>query len=411
MNRLAVIVARLAWRNLWRNYRRTLIMISAVTVGAWAIIFMTALMRGMVNDMVRDGIESLPGHVQAHNPGFRDDPSVASLLSSGDAEIAARLDGAGLRAWATRVNVPAVVSSERATRGVTLIGIDPLGERGLSFLADAMADGRALRDADDDGLVLGRKLLAELETEVGKRVVVMSQDPANEIVDRGFRVGGGFDTGLDQLEEAMVFTGKHAAQALLGIEGRVTELAVLGNDFRAVDGLVAQVRALLPEDTEVLPWYELDRYIGAMLDVMDGFVLVWIVVIFIALSFGVVNTLVMAIFERTREIGLMLALGMRPSGILLQVVCESLILLAIGLALGTGLAWATVLPLRGGIDISSVARGMEMFGAGSTLYPELLWRDVRLAVGVVLLLGFVASLPPAWRASRYRPVEALTRSA
>ena len=100
---------------------------------------------------------------------------------------------------------------------------------------------------------------------------------------------------------------------------------------------------------------------------MDGFVLVWIVVIFIALSFGLVNTLVMAVFERVREIGLMLALGLKPAGILLQIVMESLILLAIGLVLGTTLAWLTILPLEDGIDISAVAQGMEMFGAASVL--------------------------------------------
>ena len=146
-----------------------------------------------------------------------------------------------------------------------------------------------------------------------------------------------------------------------------------------------------------------------MLGVMDGFVLVWTVVIFLALSFGLVNTLVMAVFERVREIGLMLALGMRPVSILAQVVIESLLLLVIGLAVGTLLAWLTILPLESGIDISIVAEGMEMFGSSSILYPELTIEDVVLANVVVLVLGFLASLSPAWRASRYDPIEALTK--
>jgi ABC-type lipoprotein release transport system permease subunit len=146
-----------------------------------------------------------------------------------------------------------------------------------------------------------------------------------------------------------------------------------------------------------------------MLGVMDGFILVWTVVIFLALSFGLVNTLVMAVFERVREIGLMLALGMRPMSILAQVVIESLLLLVIGLAVGTLLAWLTILPLESGIDISIVAEGMEMFGSSSILYPELTIEDVLLANVVVLVLGFFASLSPAWRASRYDPIEALTK--
>ena len=146
-----------------------------------------------------------------------------------------------------------------------------------------------------------------------------------------------------------------------------------------------------------------------MLAAMDGFVVIWIVVVFLALSFGLVNTLVMAVFERVREIGLMLALGMTPRDILSQIVSESFLLLAIGLALGDLLAWATIRPLEGGIDVSIVGEGMEMFGAASVLYPALYLSDVVLANVIVLVLGFVASLSPAWRASRYEPVEAITK--
>jgi len=159
----------------------------------------------------------------------------------------------------------------------------------------------------------------------------------------------------------------------------------------------------------VLPWYELNRYLSSMLGVMDGFVLVWIVVIFLALSFGLVNTLIMAVFERVREIGLMMALGMKPAIILGQIIVESLILLGIGLLIGDILAWATVQPLRGGIDLSVVSDGMEMMGVGNVLTPSLRASDVVLATVVVLVLGIFASLFPAVCASRYHPVEAITK--
>ena len=133
------------------------------------------------------------------------------------------------------------------------------------------------------------------------------------------------------------------------------------------------------------------------------------VLFFLALSFGLVNTLVMAVFERVREIGLMLALGMRPASILGQIVVEATLLLVVGLVLGNLLAWASVEPLKDGIDVSIVAKGMEMFGASSVLYPELQLDDVITANIVVLVLGFFASLSPAWRASRYEPIEAITK--
>jgi ABC-type lipoprotein release transport system permease subunit len=146
-----------------------------------------------------------------------------------------------------------------------------------------------------------------------------------------------------------------------------------------------------------------------MLKVMDGFLLVWVIVIFLALSFGLVNTLVMAVFERVREIGLMLALGMKPRNILGQIIIESLLLLTIGLVIGTALAWLAVQPIKDGIDVSIVGEGMDMWGMSSVLYPELLLRDVILANVVVLVLGFFASLSPAWRAAHYEPVEAITK--
>lgn len=403
------ILTLLAWRNLWRNHRRTIIMISAVTIGVWAMIFMTALMRGMVNDMLRDGIRTLPGHVQIHHPQFRDDPSVNNLIPSTVAELDKIFGGQDFVGWASRVKVPAVISSERESRGVTLLGIDPNEEANISFVADDIVRGRFLQAVADSGVVIGLKLADKLDTELGKRIVLMSQDPDNEIADRGFRVVGIFDSDPDSHEEAFVFAGRSTIQNMLGIGDRVTEVVFLGDDYRDVEGLYEDVTRLAGSGVIVERWYELDRYLSAMLKIMDGFVLVWVIVVFLALSFGLVNTLVMAVFERIREIGLMLALGMRPSNILGQVIVESLLLLTIGLILGNALAWLTVEPLKDGIDISIVAEGMAMMGASSILYPELEIADVVTANVVVLFLGFLASLSPAWRASRYQPVEAITK--
>jgi len=406
----AAIILRLAWRNLWRNLRRTSIMLAAVVIGVWAMIFMIALMRGMVDDMLFDGIRSLPGHVQIHNPSFRDDPTVARLLPGPDEDLTAALNQPDVVAWSSRVRVPAVVMSERNSRGVTLVGIDPVAEALISFVADDIAEGRFLESVEDPGLILGRRLLDRLETEVGKRVVIMTQDPDNEIADRGFRIIGVYEAQVASTEEAYAFAGRGTLQAMLGIGGQVSEVAVLGADYRDVEALYRRIDAAAGDRAEVLPWYELDRYLSSMLGMMDGFVLVWIVVIFLALSFGLVNTLVMAVFERVREIGLMMALGMKPGVILGQIIAESLMLLGIGLLIGNIVAWATIQPLRGGIDLSVVSEGMEMMGVGNVLTPSLQASDMVLATVVVLVLGFFASLSPAVRASRYHPVEAITKA-
>jgi len=403
------IVFRLAWRNLWRNHRRTLIMLAAIVVGVWAMIFMTALMRGMVDEMVRDGISVLPGHVQIHDPAFRDDPTISNSIAPPKGKLLAALERPEVVAWAARVRVPAVVSSERDTRGVTLVGIEPEREKDISFVAGDIVEGRYLESRDDEGIVVGRKLLEKLETSFGKRVVIMSQDRNNQIADRGFRIVGVFDAKLDQTEEKFIFAGEKTIQELLEAGDLVSEVAILGRDYRNVEGLRNMVADAAGPDLEVLPWQELDPYLGSMLAVMDGFVVVWMVVVFLALSFGLVNTLVMAVFERVREIGLMLALGMTPRNILFQIVAESILLLTIGLAIGNVVAWATIEPLKGGIDVSIVGQGMEYWGSANVLYPALYLKDVILANVIVIVLGFLASLSPAWRASRYDPVRAITK--
>jgi ABC-type lipoprotein release transport system permease subunit len=407
--RLFDVLLQLAWRNLWRNHRRTTVMLSAISVGVWAMIFMTALTRGMVDQMIVDGIKALPGHVQMHHPDYLDDPSIINRIPMSDDELDEKFADAGFVAWASRVKVPAVITSERDSRGITLLGIDPAAERDLMFVDYEQVDGRFLTAEDDNGIVIGKKLAETLETEIGKRVVVMSQDPDNDIADRGFRVVGLYSASTGAVEEAYAFVGKRTAQKMLGIEGGTSEVVFVGDDYRNVDAVYESVVALVDKTVVVNRWYDVDTYLGTMMNVMDGFVLVWVVVIFLALSFGLVNTLLMAVFERVREIGLMLALGMKPASILGQIIIESMLLLGLGLAMGDLLAFATISPLQSGIDISFVGKGMEMFGAASVLYPKLYMNDIVLANVVVLVLGFLASLSPAWRASRYEPVEALAK--
>lgn len=405
---LAVLL-RMGWRNLWRNYRRTLIMLAAITTGVWAMIFMSAIMRGMVDDMVQTAVGNLPGHIQIHHPEYLDDPSIANSMPPPDQALREALAHPDILKWSSRVRVPAVITSEHDTRGVTLVGIDPEAESGLSSVADAVVSGRFLHSAQDRGLIVGRKLLNNLKTRVDRRVVVMSQDPDNQIIDRGFRIVGVFEAELESTEQAFIFAGRKTVQSLLNMGDRISEVVVLGRSYRDVQAL-APLEQAAGAGREVLPWYELDTYLGTMLSTMDGFVWVWIVVIFLALSFGLVNTLAMAVFERAREIGLMQALGMRPFMILSQVLLETLLLLAIGLITGNLLALLSIALTQEGIDLSMVSEGMQMMGASQVLRPALLPGDVLLADAVVIVLGLLAGLFPAWRAARQRPVTALSRS-
>ena len=397
----------LSWRNLWRNHRRTYIMLGAIAIGVWAMIFMTALMRGMVDDMLKQGIHNLPGHIQIQHPDFLDDPSVVNSIPEPGNKLLAALNQSGAKRWATRIRVPAVIASERETRGINLLGIEPEAEADISGITAQISAGRFLESNQDTGIVIGARLAQRLETRLGKRVVVMSQDPDNNISERGFRIVGIYRAEMPALEEFNVYAARDTLQKLLKIEGRVSQIIIVDEDYRDIETLYQKIRQATPATLDIRPWYEIDTYLAAMFNLMDGFVLVWVSIIFLALSFGLVNTLVMAVFERVREIGLIQALGMRPVLIVYQVLLESLLLLLIGLGIGNSLAILTVKPLESGLDISVVAEGMAMMGAGATLYPSLTLYDMLMANTVVIVLGVLASILPAWRAARMDPVRAL----
>jgi ABC-type lipoprotein release transport system permease subunit len=397
----------LSWRNLWRNHRRTLIMLAAISVGVWAMIFMTALMRGMVDDMLHQGIRNLPGHIQIHHPDFRDDPSVVNSIASPGGELLRALNDPGTKQWTARIKVPAIISSERESRGINLLGVEPRAENLITGIGEQIIEGRFLDTEDDRGIVIGAKLAQRLETRLGKRVVIMSQDPDNNIAERGFRIVGVYKAKLPGLEEINVYAARGTLQKLLKLGDRISEIVIIDEDFRDVETLYQNIKAATPDTLEIKAWYELDTYLNSMLNMMDGFVLVWIIIIFLALSFGLVNTLAMAVFERTREIGLIQALGMRPGMIVYQILLESLLLLLIGLSIGNVLAVLTIIPLESGMDVSAVAEGMAMMGASSVLYPNLTLDDMIIANVVVILLGTLTAIFPAWRAAKLDPVQAI----
>jgi ABC-type lipoprotein release transport system permease subunit len=447
--RRAPLLLTLAWRNLWRHKRRTFMILFAFALGVWSMVVIAAISRGSLEQQLTNSILNLTGHIQIHAPGYRDDPVIehrftppggalaesagATSLSRGPrldplAEsanatslsrgprldpLAEALGARDVTAWGARVRVPAVVASERESAGVTLVGIEPQREEKLSFIPEAITEGRYLAAPDDEGLLLGRKLAERLETGLGRRVVLMSQDVNNRVADRGFRVVGIFDTQPQQMEEAYVFISRGTAQRLLKMGDSVTEIAVMTTDRDRLDAPLARLRSAAAAGTsdslEVEPWTVVEPLLVLTQRITDVILIIWYVIVFAAMSFGLINTLLMAVFERTREFGLFQALGMRPTHIVGQVLVESLILLALALAIGNVAAWGTVLSLKGGIDLSAVAEGMELVGVAPVIYPTWSADDMAAANILVFVLGVLASLYPAWRAAQHVPIEAITR--
>lgn len=404
---------QVAWRNIWRNPRRTTVILLAVIIGIWNMIFLGALTRGMEEGMIKNGISTLTGHLQIHRNGYRNDPAVENSMNN-PMEVEAALKSVlppGSR-WASRVRVSAVVSNARHTGSITLVGIDPNREAGVSFLEQAVTQGQYLIPDDGSGIVVGNALVDKFETKLGHKLVLMSQGANREIASRAFRIVGIFSAEMEATEKQFAFIAMSAAQKMLALKQGVSEISIMLPDHRDNSRIAADLISALPKNQyEVNTWQELLPILTAYLKLSDGFIFIWYVVVFIAMGFGIVNTTLMAVFERIREFGLLKALGMTPQRVVREVLLESFFLLSTGMTIGNILAFLSVSALSGsGIDLSALAAGAEFAGISRILYPAIYPKDVIIANLVVMILGLVVSLYPALKAARFVPVEALAHT-
>jgi ABC-type lipoprotein release transport system permease subunit len=404
---------QLGWRNIWRNPRRTAVIMTAIVIGVWSMIFLGALMRGMTDQMVKNGISTLTGHIQVHHKGYRNDPVIENSMP--DPRVVESAINKKLPPdvrWSSRVRVNAVVSTARNTAGITFVGINPSQEAETSFIGTAVTEGRYLKDDDTYGIVVGKALVEKFGTKLGRKMLVMSQDTDKEIASRAFRIVGIFRAEMEATEKQFVFVTMQAAQRMLKMKGGISEISLVLPDPKDVDAMADSLRVALPAvDYEVQTWRELLPFVTAYLNVYDGFIFIWFIVVFIAMGFGIVNTTLMAVFERIREFGLLKALGMKPWWIVKEVLTESFFLLVIGMIIGNALSFLSVFALSEvGIDLSALAAGSEYFGISRVIYPAVHMNDVIMANLVVFVLGLLVSVYPAVKAARFTPIEALAQT-
>ena len=401
---------QIAWRNIWRNPRRTTVILLAVVIGVWSMILLGALMRGMVEGMIQNGISNLTGHIQIHEKNYRSDPAVDNSMQK-TARIESALEEIlppGSK-YAKRVRINAIANNARHSAGLTLVGIDPEKEKGLSFIGDSVIQGSYLQPGDQLGILVGKALLDKFETRMGHKLVLMAQDTQNEIASKAFRITGVFRAEMQSTEKNFVFVSLPAAQKMLKLGEAISEISILlpqrGQEEEIAQDINARLSSL---DYEAQTWQELIPFLKAYLDIFDGFMYIWYLVVFTAMGFGIVNTTLMAVFERMREFGLLKALGMRPWLILREVLTESFFLLLLGITLGNMLGFIFVYVLaQTGIDLSALAAGTEMWGMSRMIFPVLTLRDVLVANLTVLFLGLLVSIYPALKAARITPIKAM----
>ncbi len=429
---------KIAWRNIWRNPKRTFIMLLTIVIGIWSMIFLGSLMRGMMVSMIHNGIATLTGDIQIHAAGYRDDPSVDHSMYDLKKikNIMNKVLPKGSK-YAFRIRVNAIAANARHSSGVTMVGIDPAKEPEVSFIGpDSLLRGRYLSSGNNNGIIIGRAMAEKFETKIGHKLILMSEDSNHEIASKALRIIGIFRADMQSTEKRFVFVTYSFARHMLKLGNAASEVAIVlpdgtkdkkvADDLKhmlsmhftdAASGLHAHFpfapstgsNAHLSQHYEVYTWQELLPMLTSYLKMFDGFMYIWFVVVFIAMGFGIVNTTLMAVYERIREFGLLKALGMRPWCIIRSVLTESLMLLVIGAVIGNfiGLLSIRILAVTG-LNLSVLASGAEFAGLTRIIYPVIYLPDIIMANTVVIALGLAVSFYPAAKAAKFTPVEALS---
>ncbi|MCF8076670.1 MAG: ABC transporter permease [Desulfotignum sp.] len=402
-----------SWRNIWRNKRRTAVILTAILIGIASMIFFSAFSRGMMAGMVDNAIDELTGHIKIQHRHFREDPSIFNRITDPDRileQISSILPEK--TRTASRIVTDAVVNTARDSTGVKLAGIRYSDEKGISFIGDAPVQGRVFADEDRSSALMGTALADKLGLTTGKRFVVSAQNAQGEVVSRSFAITGLFRAEMEAVEKTCVFVSKKSAAQLLGLDNAVTEISMVLPDRNIaktdLTPLTRQINDLLDNELTALTWRTLLPAIDAYLSLFTRFLFIWYLVVFIAMGFGIVNTVLMAVFERMREFGLLKAIGMKPLRIFNMVVVETVFLLMIGLAAGNLAAFFFIFVFSNtGIDLSAFSSGIQMWGIQRVIFPVIDVFDIILANLTVFVLGIMVGVYPAVKAARFSPVETM----
>ena len=381
---------------------------SSVALGLFAGIFVLALYEGMLRARVRTVIDREVAHLQIHHPRFKDDYDPAFLLGDKDSMMQ-RLSGLpAIRHAAWRSVAQAMLSTATGSAGVQILGVAPADENVVSQLAQKIVGGANLDPAKRNAMLVGRKLADKMKLRLGSKVVLTFTDRDQNITAGAFRVSGIYRTDNTPLDELQVYVNLQTLNEYLAIGSGGHEVAIILYDDKAVESAKQALQLRFP-DQSVKTWKENSPETDYMVTSVDQFSYIIIVIIMIALAFGIINTMLMAVLERTHEIGMLTALGMNRPRVFKLILTETVLLTVVGVPVGFVGTLLTVAHFsRAGIDISSFSgEAMSGFGFSSMIYPEFPWRSIPVVMAIVAGTALVSALFPSLRAIKLQPADAL----
>jgi ABC-type lipoprotein release transport system permease subunit len=405
-----MLYLRLAWRNVWRHSRRTLIIVLAMGLCLAMMMFYDGLIAGFNDAIYGNAIKVLGGNIQVHAAGYRAKVDQAPLLPLADdqAVVNAALAQPQVQAASRRINTGGLLSNREGAFPVAISGIEPQQELPVNLAAQHVVAGQYLTAAEADVIFIGKGLADAMAVKVGDRISMVGRGAHEQMRSRTMTVAGIYDLGMPDVEKQRVYISLSEAQALYDLSGQSTEVVI---SLKHIGPEHAVIAALQPS----LPGYEIDSYetsfpeLQSALSTKGGVMNIFSVVILLIAGIGILNLLLMAVYERTREIGLMGALGLRPGQISFLFVLEGTMIGLVGVVVGIGLGLLLNGVLRQvGLDFGNLS-GLTSYMALITgkIYPS--WGVDKLPARAltVAVIAALAALIPAREAARHEPAEAL----
>lgn len=402
-----MMILKIAWRNVWRSKGRSFVVMSSIVVGIWALIVGSGFMNGFMVGYMDEAINYDISNIQVHHSEFKQDFDINLSIPDGLKKADAIRKWEGVEAVTTRTIVNGMIASPKKAGGVQIRGIDKIRESEVTSLDSLIAEGAYFEGIKRNPIVIGTKLAETLKVKLRSKVVLTFNDKNSNITSAAFRVAGIVKSSSLNINERYVYVLQTDINKLLGIGNEIHEIAMLTSEGVFEGDILTKYNKTYSGDL-IEDWKLIAPEMALMQEMYGSMLYVLMFIILTALIFGIINTMLMAVLERLKELGMLMAVGMNKLRVFAMILIETLSLAIISSPVGLLISYMTISYYRNyGVDLTNYSEGLEAFGYASILYPFVTQETYMVVTIGVIITAFLAAIYPAWKAIKLRPVEAL----
>lgn len=404
-----MMLIKIAWRNIWRSKKRSAIIIASIIIGLWAGVFLIAFYNGMIEQRVRTAITQEISHIQIHHTEFNKDYDPKYTIQNSGAIYDSIKNIPDVKSLAARMIFMGMISSASGNSGIKLLGIYPDQEQSVTGLKDKLIQGNYFDSGRTNQMLIGERLIKKLKLNLGSKAILTFQDKEGNLASSAFKIKGVYKTSNSPYDEKYVFVRVHDLDLLAGLPGEIHEIAILLRSNNSLNAIQTSLQRKFP-DVLIENWMQISPEIGLTVSVSDQMVFIYLGIILLALAFGIINTMMMSVLERTRELGMLMALGMNKLRVFIMIILETLFLVLVGSPAGIVLGLITTkITHNTGIQFKAYKEVYANFGYNDIIYPELAVKQFITIVLLVLITAIISGIFPARRALKLKPVESIRK--